>query len=824
MTSLGEAVVEVGADTAGFQKDVQQGVNNAFNNTAKSLNNLGKKMTSAGTKLSLGLTAPIVGIGVAAVRTGAQFDQTMSVMKAATGATDAQVALLNKQAVALGSKFPVSANDAASAMLELGKAGQSTAEITKSIPQVLSLAATEGLAMADAAGIMASTLAQFGLSADKAGIVTNALAGASNASKASVATLAESLKLVGPAARGVGLSVQETAGALAALAQGGLEGGIAGTSLAGVFNRLLPKTDAAAARMKELGIDFTNTNGTFKDISQIAGILQDKLGGLSETAKKAAISDIFGFDASTFTAVDALVTNGAKGIKEFTAAANNQSIAQKLMNARMQGTAGSIERFKGVTETAFLAIFQAAKPAIQGIIDGISGFIQVFVGMPKGVQTAIVVFGALAAAIGPVLVIVGTLITSFTAISGALAGVSLAAAAPIAAIVAIVAVFAILMIKSKAFRETFIGIWDQIKAAVMPAVKQIGGMFTGTLVPAFEKVWPVIEKIGVVLLRVFGGAVVGVIKGVMNVIVGVFKVITGVVQVFTGILTGDWGKAWQGVKNIVGGVLQGIVGAIQVFFNIGILKIFGLGFKLLTGLITKGWVAIKGVFTGAGAGIMNWIRGFWNAIQQHFRAAFTRLGSVFKAGWEVLKSVVSFVFNGIKTVIQRNIDFWVGLVKGFPGRIVALGKTLFNAGKSLITNLWDGAKAAFSVLRGFNLGSKINKLFGLPKKIEGVTVIPAFAQGTMSYPGGLGLVGERGPELVSLPRGSRIYTANQTRAMANNPSQLAAAAGGSSTTNVSVVQNFLGPTTGSARNRELDWTLRFASATSSATGGAGGLD
>lgn len=331
----------------------------SFGTTLKS--HIGKFAALTGASLGAGA---LIGFAKSAVDTEKAYSTSMRTIKVATGATGAQMDKLNKQAIDLGIKTVFSAGDAADAMLELGKAGQNAGQIMQTVPQVMNLAATEGMGLADAAGVVTSALAQFGLKARKSAVVVNALAGASNASKASVASMSEALNYGGAAAHAVGLTVQQTSGALAALAQHGQEGSVAGSALASVFNHLQPQTLKASNAMHDLGINFVNANGSFKSISQIAQILQSKLGGLSPAARKADISAIFGRNASSIAAVLALMNEGAKGINKYTKASSDMGAAARLSNARMGGTAGAIEQLNGSIDTAKLKLGQALAPMI----------------------------------------------------------------------------------------------------------------------------------------------------------------------------------------------------------------------------------------------------------------------------------------------------------------------------------------------------------------------------------------------------------------------------------------------------------------------------
>jgi TP901 family phage tail tape measure protein len=716
MSSLGEAVVEVGADTTGFRDDVKKGVNSGLSSASKSMQNLGKGMQSVGTKMTLGITTPLLGIAAQSVKTAGQFEASMNVLQAATGMGDKAMKGLQSQAVDLGSSTVFSANEAADAMLELGKAGFNAAQISKAVPEVMNLAATEGLALGQSAGIVSSALSQFSLDAGEAGQVVNALAGASNASRASVATLSESMKLVGSAASGVGLTVQQTAGTLAALADSGLDGSVAGTALAAMFNRLIPQTEKARGAMEDLGLDFVKGNGQFESITNIAQQLQDELGRLSPAARKAKLSAIFGNDASTLAAVNAVMKAGATGIRDYTKAASDQSAAQKLAEARMKGVQGAVEKMKGSMETAGLAIGQALIPFITKAASIIGNLADKFSGLDGNTQKIILVFAAVAAAIGPVLVVLGTLIASVGAIAGVFAGVTAAVAAPVAVFALLAIGLGILLAKSEAARAVMVGAFNQIKTAVMAAVGPMVAMIQGQLLPAFMQMWPIIEKVGVIILKVFAGAVVGAVKGAIQAISGIVQVITGVVQVISGILTGDWSRVWDGLKNIVGGSLDAVIGLIKVWLNVGVLGIFRKGFALLTGLTRGGWGALKGVFSKGVSTLGSVLGKVVQIVTAPFRLGFSVLKAVVSTAWGVIKAVFSTALQVIKAVVTGNFSAIPGIIGGFLGTIRGIVASGFGALKGIVANAWGAVKGAVSS----GVSAAVGVVKGLPGKVAGV--------------------------------------------------------------------------------------------------------
>lgn len=747
--NLGEAVVVVGADTSGFQQDVTQGVNSALGSASQSMQKVGKDMQKVGQNLSLSVTAPLVGIGIAAVNTQAQYEQTMNVLQAATGSSQKAMERLGDQAKQLGADTVFSANEAAEAMLELGRAGFKTAQITKAVPEVINLAATEGLALGDAAGIVSSALSQFSLKAGEAGQVVNALAGASNASRSSVATLSESLKLVGSAAAGIGLSVQETAGALAALSDSGLDGSIAGTSLASVFNHLIPTTEKARDTMKALKLDFTDAEGNFDSMNVIAGKLQTAFMNMNDEARKIAIGRIFGRDASVIAAVNALVKTGSGGLKEYTAAAQDQNAASQLAEARMSGTAGALERMQGALETAALSIGEALAPAIVAVADVVGGLAEQFSNLPAGMQTVIVVAAALAAALGPVLIVIGMLVSAWGAITAAFAGFSLVALGPIIAVVAAIAGLGIAIMQlwkeNEEFRNGVLELWASIQKGVTAILNHLQAFWNkwgDEILATASALWAMFKQTVLIAFNL----VKGIIEGALDIILGIF-------DVFAGIFNGDWSRVWDGLGKIVSGAWK----IVTALFKAGLDSIINLA----TGLGPLLWDAIKGAVSGIGEWLVeagkDLIRGLINGVK-------SMAGSVGDAIGDVAKGAVAAVGNvfklGSPSKLFHQYGEWVaeGLANGMT------------AGTAKVTTAAAGLAAAAAL-------SATGTLTPVTGAITPAAGAVRAAQGTTAP--------------------SRVDTT-------------AAALSGAQAGSTIINQNYYGPTTGADRLQELDWTIRYA--------------
>lgn len=321
----------------------------------------------------LGVSA-LGGLIKESVNLEATFSQTMNTMAAVAKVPQVQIKELSQLALKMGADTTFSANDAANAMLELAKGGLTAAQIKAgALSATLTLAAAGGVSLADASTVMVQALTTFNLNAKDSASVAAALAGGANASTASIESLSLALSQVGPGAKTAGLSLNDTVGVLAAFANNGIQGSDAGTSLKTMLANLIPTTAKARETMATLGLSFVDANGAIKPITDIAQQLKDRLGTLSQAQQISTLQTLFGSDATRAATI--LMKEGAKGIGGFIKATKDQNAAQETANARMAGTAGALETFKGSVETAKLQLGQFLAPVVIGGLKVLTGLI-----------------------------------------------------------------------------------------------------------------------------------------------------------------------------------------------------------------------------------------------------------------------------------------------------------------------------------------------------------------------------------------------------------------------------------------------------------------
>lgn len=377
----------------------------------KALGDLGKRLratadglTSIGKTMSIGLTAPIGAFAAMSGKTFVDFEFQMQKVKAVSGATAAEFARLQKQAEDLGASTVFSASDVAMLQQEFAKLGFTAAEIDKVTEATLYLAQATDSDLARAAEVAGSTLRGFGLDASQTAMVTDVMAQSFNATSLDLDSFAEAMKYVAPVAAAAGLSLEETTAMLGALANSGIKGSQAGTSLRKIIGDLGKEGGSVTERIDQLAASGLNLAGA-----------QDEVGRQAQTALL-------------------VLSNSKPKLDELTTSFKDSGGAAKAMADIMNdSTMGSIKAMESAVEGMQIKIGAALAPAIIKVTEIISGMATAFTNMSATTQKVVVVVGLLVAAVGPLLLITGQLIGAYTTIQGAIALKAAAHAAEAAA-------------------------------------------------------------------------------------------------------------------------------------------------------------------------------------------------------------------------------------------------------------------------------------------------------------------------------------------------------------------------------------------------------
>lgn len=350
-----------------------------------------------GTAGKVGLVAA-VGLG-AAVKKAADFDQAMSNVQAATHESAAAMESLREAALKAGADTAFSATEAAAGIENLAKAGISTEDILGgALAGALDLAAAGGMEVADAAEAAAGAMAQFKLDGSEATHVADLLAAGAGKAQGDVSDMVFALKQAGTVSAQTGLTIEETTGALAAMAEQSLLGSDAGTSFKTMLAALTPNSDKAAEAMDRYNISAFDAQGNFVGMTELAGQLEQGLGKLTDEQRAVALETIFGSDA--VRAASIIYDNGAEGIAKWTENVNDAGYAAETAEIKLDNLSGDLEALGGSLETALIGTGSGAQGPLRSLTQTLTDVVNAYNNLGDAAKSGVAITLGATAALG----------------------------------------------------------------------------------------------------------------------------------------------------------------------------------------------------------------------------------------------------------------------------------------------------------------------------------------------------------------------------------------------------------------------------------------
>jgi TP901 family phage tail tape measure protein len=379
-------------------------------NTGSTLTDVGDRMNSVGQSMTMYLTAPIVGVGAATVKTAADFEASMDKVAAVSGATGRDFEKLEEQAQELGATTKFSASEAASGMQYLAMAGFDTQEVLSAMPGLLDLAASGALDLGMAADIASNIMSGFTIDASEAGHVSDVLAKAASSANTNVEQLGLAMQYLAPVSNALGWSMEEATSAVMALSDAGLQGEKAGAAFSTSLTRLTSPSKEAAGVIKDLGFEFFTAEGTMRSLPGVIKEIEKGTKGLTQEQKAAAISTVFGQEAYKAWAV--LLEKGSGALDKNTKMLEkSDGAAKKMADTMNENTKGSFKEMMSAAEGLAIELGNTLLPIANDVIDTATEWTRKFAELDKETQKNILTLGGLAAAAGPVLMGIGSIST-----------------------------------------------------------------------------------------------------------------------------------------------------------------------------------------------------------------------------------------------------------------------------------------------------------------------------------------------------------------------------------------------------------------------------
>lgn len=708
-TERARAEVQVTADTDGFRRQVAQSAEEAAREAQQKMSDSFKRagagMQRAGKTMTMAVTAPIVGMGAAALKTAGDYQASMNMVQAVTGATGGEFQALQDQAKELGRTTQFSAGQAGEAMYFLASAGFDTNEVLGAMPGTLQLAASAQMDLGSAADIASNILSGYAMDVEELGRVNDVLVRTFQATNTNVEMLGEAFKYAGPVAVGAGVEFEEAAAAIGLMGNAGIQGSMAGTSLRGALTRLMNPTTQITDRMNALGLNVMDAQGELLPLNEIVAELE------RTGASTADMMAIFGQRAGP--AMAALVSQGSDELTTLTDQLRNSGgTAESVAAVQMKGLRGAMYQLKSAAEGVAIAFAES------GIMEGVTNFAKNLANMftrlaevNPATLKLITIVAAAAAAIGPLLIIfgfmasaIGSLIApvtgaaaGFSMFGATVGGVMLTVAGIVAAIAAVGVAFYLAYTRIEPFRNAV----DAVARTVRDVV---AGAF-GWLVEQVQLVanilsdpditsdgWIGFVESVVVTFTTLWDRIVGFVDKVRELISVAWKPLAAIAAAviapiaapfvaIAGIIIGVFRRIGDRILPFLIRTFQRIIDVIS-----GVFDILGGFADILIGIFTLDPAMIAAGFKAAFGGV-------WTIIT----AVFGQIGDLISQAWAVITAVIDTMWDAVWGAIGGPITAaWTGTIKPVLDAIVGFLTAVWQGALSTAQAVWDAVWGAIA--------------------------------------------------------------------------------------------------------------------------------
>ena len=713
---LGSIVAHLKLEMNDFNNNLNKAkdeINKADNNF-RGLKSTGEAFTKVGGALTAGVTVPVMGIAASVVNTQMKFQDAMAKVQALSGASGAELKKLEDTAKQMGATTIFSASECADALGYMALAGWDANESAAGLPGVLNLAAASGMELAEASDMVTDYLTAFGLEADQAGRMADVLSYAQAHSNTTTQQLGEAFKNCAVNAHNAGMSLEETTAILGKLADQGLKGSEAGTALNAVIRDMTQKMKDGHIQIGNTKVAVQDANGNFRKMSDIVADVTKATEGMGDAEKTAALQSTF--TADSIKAMGILCNTGADDIDKFTQALeNSKGSAQKMSDMMNNTLSGSLKQLGSAWEALQLSLGDTTGP-LSLLIGMFTKLLQALNKLPGPVKQFIVTLALIAATVGPTLLIIGKMMTTFlemkknlgmlkaafgllsggimsfidTAITtlyvvitdtvipalSSLWGVLMAnpIILVIAGIAALVAGFIYLWNNCEGFREFWINLWETVKQAAIDGWNAVVNFFTVSVPQWFNNVVNWFKELPGKIAYWLGFAL--------------GKVILWTIQMIQ--------KAREVGSKFVTGVINFIKqlpSKIKTYFSLAVTYARKWLHDMTEKAKETGTKFINGVIT-----FIRQLPGkLWSLLLSALSRVTSFVSQMGSKAHQAASNFISRITSGLASLPGKLLSIGRNAVQGLINGLMSGASALWSAAQSLASKAWNGMKDALGI-------------------------------------------------------------------------------------------------------------------------------
>lgn len=683
-TSFSSTIARAGQATESFGQSVNrhmQGVGNA--------------MIAAGTATTA--------MGVKAVKGFGSFQSSLNQAAVIAGGTAKDIDGLSDVANHMGAVLPISAQDAADAMVAMARDGASIGTIKKEFPAIAEAATAAGANLQTTASVVQQAMNIWGDSLKSPQQAAAILTQTANLSNASIEDMQQALATIGSVAKLAGMDMSTTSEAIGLLTNRGFSAAQASEDLSYAIRQMLAPSKGAKKEMDALGLSFVDSSGKMKPFPQILKEVAAATDGMGDAQKTAALKTMFGaagmqaiaplLDAvkdksdnttTSWTAYANAMNGAAKDTQTATKFLSDQANEmQKNLGSKIEQVGGNWEALrnkamqtKGGVNSAILDMMNQSLEWATTSNSSTAQVIRSFIGMSPAIGAATTALGGLFKGWGKLISFGGSVIKTIGNVGRVMKALSMAgdlttAIGSLRELAATSKLAAGAMRVLQVAQLALANPWVAIGVAIAAVVAALAVFFAKT-------------KTGQAMWKQFTQSVADSVDGIKQ-----------AWQNMTGFFSNLWNNIVTTAQNVwssFGQFFSPVVQSVESVWQ-GLSDFFG---NLWNGIVTTAQ-GIWSSFAQGMAPIVDAFKNLWSTLTDFFSALWQGIVTTAQTIWQGLLPIVTTVWNGIKTVVSTIMQAIADVIQTIGTAIQTVWTTIWNAIETVAMTIWDGIKNFISL-------------------------------------------------------------------------------------------------------------------------------